>query len=238
MSIEVKVPQLPESVADATLVAWHKKPGDAGAARREPRRSRDRQGRARSAGAGRRACCKEIRVAGRRDRDERPGAGHPRGRRALRSGRRQPSRPAAPPAAPAAAGGRRASDEPATDGRWRREARVRRCAAWSRRTGSMPRRCRQRAATAASPRPMCVDCTARSRRRRRPPAAPRGRARHGGGRAEQRVPMTRLRARIAERLVQAQATQAMLTTFNEVDLHGGAGAARPLQGHASRRSTA
>ena len=29
MSIEVKVPQLPESVADATLVAWHKKAGDA-----------------------------------------------------------------------------------------------------------------------------------------------------------------------------------------------------------------
>ena len=29
MSIEVKVPQLPESVADATLIAWHKKPGDA-----------------------------------------------------------------------------------------------------------------------------------------------------------------------------------------------------------------
>ncbi|MBA3564727.1 MAG: 2-oxoglutarate dehydrogenase complex dihydrolipoyllysine-residue succinyltransferase [Gammaproteobacteria bacterium] len=29
MSIEVKVPQLPESVADATLVAWHKAPGDA-----------------------------------------------------------------------------------------------------------------------------------------------------------------------------------------------------------------
>src|SRR5437868_10429025 len=29
MSIEVKVPQLPESVTDATLVSWHKKPGDA-----------------------------------------------------------------------------------------------------------------------------------------------------------------------------------------------------------------
>jgi 2-oxoglutarate dehydrogenase E2 component (dihydrolipoamide succinyltransferase) len=28
MSIEVKVPQLPESVADATLVAWHKSAGD------------------------------------------------------------------------------------------------------------------------------------------------------------------------------------------------------------------
>src|SRR6186997_3209454 len=29
MTIEVKVPQLPESVTDATLVAWHKKPGEA-----------------------------------------------------------------------------------------------------------------------------------------------------------------------------------------------------------------
>ncbi|MDX1252496.1 MAG: 2-oxoglutarate dehydrogenase complex dihydrolipoyllysine-residue succinyltransferase [Gammaproteobacteria bacterium] len=38
------------------------------------------------------------------------------------------------------------------------------------------------------------------------------------GRVEQRVPMTRLRARIAERLVQAQHTAAMLTTFNEIDM--------------------
>ncbi len=37
-------------------------------------------------------------------------------------------------------------------------------------------------------------------------------------RIEQRVPMTRIRARIAERLVEAQQTAAMLTTFNEVDL--------------------
>jgi len=39
-----------------------------------------------------------------------------------------------------------------------------------------------------------------------------------GERGERRVPMTRLRARIAERLIQAQSTAAMLTTFNEVDL--------------------
>ena len=39
-----------------------------------------------------------------------------------------------------------------------------------------------------------------------------------GAREEQRVPMTRIRQRIAERLVEAQATAAMLTTFNEVDL--------------------
>jgi 2-oxoglutarate dehydrogenase E2 component (dihydrolipoamide succinyltransferase) len=40
-----------------------------------------------------------------------------------------------------------------------------------------------------------------------------------GARVEQRVPMTRIRARIAERLVEAQHTAAILTTFNEVDLH-------------------
>lgn len=40
-----------------------------------------------------------------------------------------------------------------------------------------------------------------------------------GAREEQRVPMTRLRAKIAERLVQAKSETAMLTTFNEVNLH-------------------
>ena len=40
----------------------------------------------------------------------------------------------------------------------------------------------------------------------------------GISRTEQRVPMTRLRARIAERMVEAQHSAAMLTTFNEVDL--------------------
>ncbi len=40
----------------------------------------------------------------------------------------------------------------------------------------------------------------------------------GNERSEERVPMSRLRARIAERLVEAQRTAAMLTTFNEVDL--------------------
>jgi 2-oxoglutarate dehydrogenase E2 component (dihydrolipoamide succinyltransferase) len=40
----------------------------------------------------------------------------------------------------------------------------------------------------------------------------------GGSRPEQRVPMSRLRARVAERLVQSQSTAAILTTFNEVDM--------------------
>ncbi len=45
------------------------------------------------------------------------------------------------------------------------------------------------------------------------PAAPKL-----GDRPEQRVPMTRLRARVAERLLQSQATNAILTTFNEVNM--------------------
>lgn len=49
-----------------------------------------------------------------------------------------------------------------------------------------------------------------------PPAAP---AIPAGTRPEQRVPMTRLRARVAERLVEAQQTAAILTTFNEANMH-------------------
>jgi len=67
-----------------------------------------------------------------------------------------------------------------------------------------------------------------SREQTRPPAEPdattpsaeqpQPRLTGEAGRPEQRVPMTRLRARVAERLVQAQQTAAILTTFNEVDL--------------------
>ena len=49
-------------------------------------------------------------------------------------------------------------------------------------------------------------------------AAPMMVAVPGPSRSEQRVPMTRLRAKIAERMVEAQQTAAMLTTFNEIDL--------------------
>jgi 2-oxoglutarate dehydrogenase E2 component (dihydrolipoamide succinyltransferase) len=50
------------------------------------------------------------------------------------------------------------------------------------------------------------------------PAATRAPAPAGGDRGERLVPMTRLRKRIAERLVQAQHTAAILTTFNEIDM--------------------
>jgi len=51
------------------------------------------------------------------------------------------------------------------------------------------------------------------------PSAPSSTVTMGAGsRPEQRVPMTRLRARIAERLLDAQQSAAMLTSFNEVDM--------------------
>jgi len=52
-----------------------------------------------------------------------------------------------------------------------------------------------------------------------PPAEAGGELAAGGERLERRVPMSRMRARIAERLLEVTRTTAMLTTFNEVDMH-------------------
>jgi 2-oxoglutarate dehydrogenase E2 component (dihydrolipoamide succinyltransferase) len=71
-------------------------------------------------------------------------------------------------------------------------------------------------AAAAAAVPAAVVPAAASSLARAPAARPPAPA--AGGRTEQRVPMTRLRARIAQRLIEAQSTQALLTTFNEVDL--------------------
>ena len=51
-----------------------------------------------------------------------------------------------------------------------------------------------------------------------PQVAAPSKAADQGDRPEQRVPMSRLRARIAERLLQSQSTNAILTTFNEVNM--------------------
>ncbi|MFI0397608.1 MAG: 2-oxoglutarate dehydrogenase complex dihydrolipoyllysine-residue succinyltransferase [Thiolinea sp.] len=50
------------------------------------------------------------------------------------------------------------------------------------------------------------------------PVAPKAPVVPAGERGENRVPMTRLRARIAERLLEAKQSTAMLTTFNEIDM--------------------
>ena len=54
--------------------------------------------------------------------------------------------------------------------------------------------------------------------RAKAPATPAPAPKPSGGREEELVPMTPMRKRIAERLVQAQSTAALLTTFNEIDM--------------------
>lgn len=73
------------------------------------------------------------------------------------------------------------------------------------------------AAPAAKAAPAPVAAPAPAARPALPPvAAPV--AQNLGDRPEQRVPMSRLRARVAERLLQSQSTNAILTTFNEVNM--------------------
>src|SRR5213076_43458 len=66
-------------------------------------------------------------------------------------------------------------------------------------------------AAAETARPDGADRSPAARPRPAPTAAADG---------EERVPMGRIRKRIAERLVQAQRTAAILTTFNEIDMSG------------------
>ncbi|MFO7858474.1 MAG: 2-oxoglutarate dehydrogenase complex dihydrolipoyllysine-residue succinyltransferase [Ectothiorhodospiraceae bacterium] len=70
------------------------------------------------------------------------------------------------------------------------------------------------------PTPPARDPASEAREAEPEPMPMGGAASTGGGdhRTERRVPMTRLRQRIAERLVEAQQTAAMLTTFNEVNM--------------------
>jgi len=74
------------------------------------------------------------------------------------------------------------------------------------------------AAAAATPGPAAAAARAPVPAARPAAPAPAPTPPVAAARAEQRVPMTRLRARIAQRLIEAQSTQALLTSFNEVDL--------------------
>jgi 2-oxoglutarate dehydrogenase E2 component (dihydrolipoamide succinyltransferase) len=69
------------------------------------------------------------------------------------------------------------------------------------------------AAKPAAPAPLAAPAAKPALQQVAAPAAP-----NLGSRPEERVPMSRLRARIAERLVMSQSTNAILTTFNEVNM--------------------
>ncbi len=204
MTTEIRVPQLPESVADATLVAWRKQPGEA-ASRDENLADLETDKVVLEVPAPAAGVVKEWKVQ--------PGA-------TVKSGdllaifeegaKGAKGAAVAAPAAAVAAAAPAASASKAADPKL--SPAVRRVVEETKidpasvtgtgRDGRLTKADVVSAASAPKAAPAAVAAT-------RGPSGPR---------AEQRVPMTRLRARIADRLVQAQHTAALLTTFNEVDL--------------------
>jgi 2-oxoglutarate dehydrogenase E2 component (dihydrolipoamide succinyltransferase) len=190
MSLEIKVPVLPESVADATLVAWRKQPGET-VARDENLADLETDKVVLEVPAPAAGVLREIRVQnGTTVKSGELLAILEEG--AAAAGKVAVAPAAAPKLGPAA---RRVADEKALSA-----AAVAAASKDGRVASKGDLQAAAPAAGAMAAKPIVA------------PPAPRS------GRVDQRVPMTRLRARIAERLVQAQTTQAMLTTFNEVDL--------------------
>jgi len=240
MSTEIRVPQLPESVADATLVTWHKQPGDA-IRRDENLADLETDKVVLEVPAPANGVVREIRVqsgtvvksgqvlavieegaaaAPPAKAGAKPAAGTP----AAAAARTTPAtaaaaKAAAPPAASSESGKlspsvRRLVEEnhldPAAIPASGRDGRLTKADVvdyLERKPADAAPASTAPGAAAAAPGPVA----------RAPAPAPRPPS-GGSARTEQRVPMTRLRARIAQRLIEAQATQALLTTFNEVDL--------------------
>ena len=222
MTIEVRVPQLPESVADATLVSWHKKPGDS-VVRDENLVDLETDKVVLEVPAPVAGVLKEIKLTDgttvtsgqllaiiEEGAAAVPGASAPAilaaASGATAAAQDTVTKDAA--AKPDAAGGKlspaakRVAEENKVDPK---------TVAGSGRDGRVSKSdvvnylSTKENAAAAGPAPKA-------------PAQFVPALKERIARAEQRVPMTRLRARIAERMVQAQATQALLTSFNEVDL--------------------
>jgi 2-oxoglutarate dehydrogenase E2 component (dihydrolipoamide succinyltransferase) len=196
MSTEIKVPKLPESVADATLVTWHKKPGDA-VARDENLADLETDKVVLEVPAPVAGVLKELKVpAGATVVSDQLLAVVEAGAVAAVPATKPPAQPAPAPAAAAPAA---AKAQPAA----------------AVKSGPAARR----AAGEAGVDIATVTGTGGGGAVTKADVAAAAMAPKPSGRVERRVPMTRLRARIAERLVSAQSTQALLTTFNEVDLH-------------------
>jgi 2-oxoglutarate dehydrogenase E2 component (dihydrolipoamide succinyltransferase) len=208
MSVEIRVPQLPESVADATLVAWRKQPGEA-VTRDENLADLETDKVVLEVPAPINGVFKEVRVA--------QGAVVKSGDLlAILEEGAVASVPAVKPAtvatapAVAAAAATVVKLGPAAQ---RVAAEAGLSAAAITAAAKDGRASKSDLVAAAAPAPAAVKAAPASK-----PAVVAAPSAARSGRAEQRVPMTRLRQRIAERLVAAQSTQALLTTFNEVDL--------------------
>jgi 2-oxoglutarate dehydrogenase E2 component (dihydrolipoamide succinyltransferase) len=221
--IEVKVPQLSESVAEATLLTWHKKVGEA-VARDENMIDIETDKVVLELPAPSAGVVVQIIkdngatvVAGETiaiiDTEAAAGAA--------------PSAPAAAAApvaaapaaaAPAAAGGAKGDVAMPAAAKILSEAGLSASdVAGTGRDGRVTKGDALAAAAApkpAAPAPLAAPAPKAQLQKVSAPAAPM----NLGDRPEERVPMSRLRARIAERLVESQSTNAILTTFNEVDM--------------------
>jgi 2-oxoglutarate dehydrogenase E2 component (dihydrolipoamide succinyltransferase) len=207
MLVEVKVPQLSESVSEATLLAWHKKQGEA--VKRDENLidiETDKvvlelpspvDGVLVSILKGDKGTVTAGEVIAKIDTEAKASASvstiAPAAVASPAAGAKPASAPAAAPAA------RKAAAEKGVD------------LAALQGTGRDGRVTKADVMQAGRPAPV-------AKAPLQQPPAPVSVEQLLSGRPEQRVPMSRLRARIAERLVQSQSTAAILTTFNEVNM--------------------
>ena len=218
MSTEVRVPQLPESVSDATLVTWHKKPGDA-VARDENLADLETDKVVLELPAPTAGVIKSLeKDAGASVTsgqllaviEEHPGAVAGQDKAPPRAEAKKPAeaRKSATPAVPEQAAPARApkQDEPAG----KLSPAARRLVEENKLSPERISGSGRDGRISKSDVVQHLDAPSSPT-----PVSPAG---AGAARADRRVPMSRLRARIAARLVEAQSTAALLTTFNEVDM--------------------
>ena len=213
MAIEIKAPTFPESVADGTVATWHKKPGEA-VKRDELIVDIETDKVVIEVLAEADGVLAEIiknegdtvlsnELLGKLNEG---GAAAP----AAPAAAAPAAAPAAQAAAPAAAGGDDAILSPAAR-KLAEEAGIDPNSIVG--TGKGGRVTKEDVVAAVEAKKNAPAALAK-------PAAPAAEAPifAAGDRVEKRVPMTRLRAKVAERLVEAQSAMAMLTTFNEVNM--------------------
>ncbi|HSQ72470.1 MAG TPA: 2-oxoglutarate dehydrogenase complex dihydrolipoyllysine-residue succinyltransferase [Rubrivivax sp.] len=221
--VDVKVPQLSESVAEATLLQWKKKPGEAVAMDEIlVEIETDKvvlEVPAPAAGVlaqivkGDGESCVADEVIARIDTEGKSMASP------LPVTAVPPPAPAAAPAPATATGGKGGVAMPAAAKLMADNALPAGSVAGTGRDGRVTKGdvLGALAAPKAAPTPVAAVPAAPAVARPLPAVAAPAAA-HLGDRPEQRVPMSRLRDRVAERLLQSQATNAILTTFNEVNM--------------------
>jgi 2-oxoglutarate dehydrogenase E2 component (dihydrolipoamide succinyltransferase) len=222
MAIEVKVPALPESVADATISVWHKKPGDP-VSRNENLVDIETDKVVLEVPAPEDGILKEIvQAQGATVTAHQviavlePGKGKGNGAatgsqdKAAKASQPAPQAAAKAPAAPV----KSAADDEALSPAVRKmisEHNLDPAAITG--SGKDGRILKEDVQKYLEQKPAGGKPAAA-----KPAKAPAADSGSADGRTEKRVPMTRLRARIAERLLEAQSNAAILTTFNEVNM--------------------